>query len=180
MRGVYIIDILIQAFYALMIIYTPIYLHNYIGFDWTTIGILFSVMLIPFVIVGIPEGFIADSGFGEKRTIAIGFLICGLATLACAIFGDGSVLLWAILLFLTRVGAASSEIMADTYFFKKINGRDIQKIGIFRTARPIAYVASSVAATILLSVTDIRGLFVVIGLLMFYGIRVVLSISDVK
>ena len=32
MRGVYIIDVLIQAFYALMIIYTPIYLHNTIGF----------------------------------------------------------------------------------------------------------------------------------------------------
>ena len=105
MRGVYIIDVLIQSFYALMIIYTPIYLHNYIGFDWTTIGILFSVMLIPFVFVGIPEGFLADSGFGERNTIAIGFLICGLATLACALYGDGSAILWAILLFLTRVGA---------------------------------------------------------------------------
>ena len=67
MRGIFVIDILIQSFYALMIIYTPIYLHNYIGFDWTTIGILFTIMLIPFVLVGIPEGFIADSGFGEKK-----------------------------------------------------------------------------------------------------------------
>ncbi len=180
MRGIFVIDILIQSFYALMIIYTPIYLHNYIGFDWTTIGILFTIMLIPFVFVGIPEGFIADSGFGERSTIAMGFLICGLATLACAIFGDGSVLLWAILLFLTRVGIASSDVMSDTYFFKKVNGRDIQKIAIYRTARPVAYVLSSVVATILFVVTDIRGLLIVLGFLMFYGIRVSLSISDVK
>ena len=180
MRGVYIIDVLIQAFYALMIIYTPIYLHNTIGFDWTTIGILFSIMLIPFVFVGIPEGFLADSGFGEKNTIAIGFLLCALATLACAIFGDGSAILWAILLFLGRAGAASSDVMSDTYFFKKVNGRDIQKIAIYRTARPVAYVLSSIVATIILSVTDIQGLLVVLGFLMFYGIRVSLSISDVK
>ena len=180
MRGVFIIDILIQSFYALMIIYTPIYLHNTIGFDWTTIGVLFSIMLIPFVLVGVPEGFLADSGFGEKNIIAGGFLVCGLATLASAIFGDGSAILWAILLFMTRVGAASSDVMSDTYFFKKVNGRDIQKIGIYRTARPIAYVLSSVLATILLAVTNIQGLLVVLGLLMFYGIRVSLSISDVK
>lgn len=180
MRGVYMIDILIQSFYALMIIYTPIYLHNYIGFDWTTIGILFSVMLIPFVFVGIPEGFLADSGFGERSTIAIGFLICGLATLGCALYGDGSALLWAILLFLTRVGAASSDVMSDTYFFKKVSGKDIQKIAIYRTARPVAYVVSSVVATIILAMTDIQGLLIVLGFLMFYGIRVALSISDVK
>ncbi len=180
MRGIFIVDILIQSFYALMIIYTPIYLHTYIGFDWTTIGILFSIMLLPFVLVGIPEGFLADSGFGEKNTIALGFLICGIATLACAIYGDGSAVLWAILLFLTRVGIASSDMVSDTYFFKKVNGRDIQKIAIYRTARPIAYVLSSVVATIILSLTDIRGLLVVLGLLMFYGIRVSLSINDVK
>ena len=180
MRGVYIIYILVQAFYALMIIYTPIYLHDYIGFDWTTIGILFSVMLIPFVLVGIPEGIIADAGWGERRMIAAGFLVCGLATLGCAILGNGSAILWAILLFLTRVGIASSDVMSDAYFFRKVNGKDIQKIAIYRTARPVAYVLSSIVATILLAMTDIRGLLVVLGFLMFYGIRVALSISDVK
>ena len=180
MRGVYIIDILVQAFYALMIIYTPIYLHDYIGFDWTTIGILFSVMLIPFVLVGIPEGIIADAGWGERWMMAAGFLVCGLATLGCAILGNGSAILWAILLFLTRVGAASSDVMSDAYFFRKVNGKDIQKIAIYRTARPVAYVLSSIVATILLAMTDIRGLLVVLGFLMFYGIRVALSISDVK
>jgi len=180
MRGVYIIYILVQAFYALMIIYTPIYLHDYIGFDWTTIGILFSVMLIPFVLVGIPEGIIADAGWGERRMMAAGFLVCGLATLGCAILGNGSAILWAILLFLTRVGIASSDVMSDAYFFRKVNGKDIQKIAIYRTARPVAYVLSSIVATILLAMTDIRGLLVVLGFLMFYGIRVAFSISDVK
>lgn len=180
MRGIYICEVLIQFFYAWMIIYTPIYLHQTVGFSWTTIGILFSIMLLPFVLVGIPEGFYSDRGLGERKFIALGFLITAVATLLCALYGDGNVFVWGILLFVTRIGAASAEVMSDTYFFKKINGRDIEKITLFRTARPLAYVISSVAATLILIGTNIQGLLVVLGILMFYGIRVILSINDVK
>ncbi len=180
LRGIYIAAVIIQFFYAWMIIYTPIYLHETVGFSWTTIGLLFSVMLIPFVLVGIPEGFYSDHGFGERKLIALGFLVTGVFTLLCAFYGDGNVFVWALLLFMTRIGIASSEIMSDTYFFKKIQGRDIEKITLFRTTRPLAYIVSSVVATLVLIGTDIRGLFIVLGFLMFYGIRIALSLSDVK
>src|ERR1035437_8161238 len=39
---------LLQSFYAWMIVYTPIYLNQYIGFDWGTIGLIFSIALLPF------------------------------------------------------------------------------------------------------------------------------------
>ena len=70
--------------------------------------------------------------------------------------------------------------MSDTSFFKNLNGEIFQKIAIYRTARPVAYILSSIVATIILSVTNVQGLLVVLGFLMFYGIRVSLSISDVK
>ncbi len=180
MRAIYIAEVLIQFFYAWMIIYMPIYLHQTVGFSWTTIGILFSVMLIPFVLVGIPEGFYSDRGFGERRFIALGFLIMAAGTVLCALYGDGNILVWGILLFTTRIGAASAEVMSDTYFFKKINGRDIEKITLFRTARPLAYVISSVAATLILIGTDLQGLLVVLGILMLYGIRVAFVLNDVR
>src|SRR3989344_3633276 len=51
---IYLINLILKLFYARMIIYTPIYLHQYIGFGWSEIGIIFSIMLIPFVILDFP------------------------------------------------------------------------------------------------------------------------------
>ncbi len=63
---IYIINLILKFFFAWMIIYTPIYLHEYIGFGWSQIGIIFTIMLLPFVILEFPLGKLSDKSARKK------------------------------------------------------------------------------------------------------------------
>lgn len=47
---IYQVSFAMEFFYALMIVYTPIYLRS-LQFSWDDIGIIFTLMLIPFVVL---------------------------------------------------------------------------------------------------------------------------------
>lgn len=177
-KGVLMAQLLLQFFYAWMIIYMPIHLHETIGFDWTTIGIIFSIMLVPFVVLEAPLGRLADERFGEKEIMSIGFVIMAASTGVIPFVTDGNAVVWAAILLMSRVGAAMVESMADVYFFKKVDASKTHLISFSRMARPLAYVISPIVATILFFVFDMRGLFVFLGFLMLYGLRYSLSIKD--
>lgn len=180
LRASCIIHFILQFFYAWMIIYTPIYLHETIGFDWQTIGIMFSVMLIPFVVVGRPLGALADKFIGEKELIITGCAVAGISTLAIAFTTDHNAILWGAILFATRIGASTIEIMTDTYFFKQVSSRGAHLIGFYRSMRPLSYLIAPLIATILLGVLDLPALFVILGFLMLYGIRYAVILEDTK
>jgi hypothetical protein len=79
---------------------------------------------------------------------------------------------------MTRVGASMVEIMNETYFFKKNSDRTPDLIGVFRLTRPFAYLIAPVIASMLLMALDYPSLFVVLGILMLYGLRYSLTIKD--
>ena len=178
-KGILVIQTLLQFFYAWMVIYTPIYLHETIGFDWPVIGAIFTVMLLPFVILEAPLGKWADRN-GEKTALSAGFVIMALAVGLVAFMTDHNPFVWAGILFLSRVGAATVEVMADTYFFKKVTAVKTHLISFSRMTRPIAYVVGPIVATILFTVFDIKGLFIFLSFLMLYGLRYSLVIKDAK
>ena len=84
------------------------------------------------------------------------------------------------ILFITRIGASMVEIMSETYFFKKIDSSQIQIISVFRTAKPFAYVIGPVVATALLYFVEFKFIFMVLGFLMFYGLRFSLALKDTR
>ena len=88
---IFIINIVLQTFYAWMIVYTPMYLHEYIKFDWSEISVIFTIMLIPFVLVQLPLGKLADKKWGEKELLAIGFTIIGITTTSLVFFDSNAV-----------------------------------------------------------------------------------------
>ena len=178
-KGILVIQMLLQFFYAWMVIYTPIYLHETIGFDWPTIGIIFTAMLLPFVIFEAPLGKLADKN-GEKMALSFGFVIIALAMALIVFMTDHNPFVWAGILFLSRVGAATVEVMSDTYFFKKVNATKTHLISFNRMTRPIAYVIGPIVATILFTVFDMKVLFIFLGFLMLYGLRYSLTIRDTK
>jgi hypothetical protein len=137
--NIYGISFALEFFYVVMIIYSPMYLRS-IGVSWDQIGVLFTVMLLPFVLFQYPLGLLADKRFGEKE-----FLIVSLAIGAASVFFFGlistaSLLLLGAILFFTRVGAAGIEVLRDAYFYKQIDGGDDDLIAFFRTARPLVTV----------------------------------------
>jgi MFS family permease len=179
-RKIFSVSFLLQFFYSWMVIYTPIHLYKNIGFSWEEIGLMFSIMLLPFVLIELPLGKIADKLFGEKEMLSLGFVFIAISTGLIYFLDSGNFWLWAIVLFMTRVGASIVEIMSETYFFKIIDSKDMHTISMFRVMRPLAYIVGPLTATALLSIFDFRFLFLLLGLIMLYGLRFSLTLKDTK
>lgn len=179
-KNIFMIGFLIQFFFAWMVIYAPLYLRNQMGFSWGQIGILFSVMLVPYILTELPLGKIADNILGEKEIMTIGFIIMAISTGLISFISNNNFFLWMAILFITRIGASMVEIMSETYFFKKIDSSQIQIISVFRTAKPFAYVIGPLIATVLFSFIELKFIFIVLGFLMFYGLRFSLALRDTR
>src|SRR3989344_9170108 len=59
-RHITLARLVLESFFAFMIIYIPIYLHVNIGLQSAELGIIFTVMLLPFVLFEWPAGELAD------------------------------------------------------------------------------------------------------------------------
>jgi MFS family permease len=179
-RFIIVVFFLLQFFYSWMVIYTPIYLYSHIGLDWFTIGKIFTIMLLPFVLIQAPLGKLADGGMGEKKTLIAGFFIMAFSTFSIPFITDSSFWVWSIVLFVTRIGAAMVEVMSDTYFFKRIGERDSNLISLYRSMTPLVYIIGPIVAGIILLLGfGIPTLFYVLSFLMLLGLRYSLSIRDI-
>jgi MFS family permease len=178
LRRIFMANVLLRFFYSWMVIYTPIYLREHIGFEWIEIGWMFSIMLLPFVIFQIPAGRIADKFLGEKELLSLGFIIIALSTAFLTFVVGANFWMWALALFLTRVGASLAEVMSESYFFKKIDSTDSNLIGFFRMTSPMSYVVSPLIATIILSMVEFKYIFLILGVIMLYGLRYSLTLKD--
>lgn len=171
---------IMRLFFVWMVIYIPIYLHEYIGFDWITIGMIFTVMLLPFIILEIPAGKIADGWLGEKELISAGFVITALSVAGISFLTSTNPVAWAALLFVTRIGAALLESMTETHFFKHVTEKDVNTISCFRMIRPFAYICGSVIGTLALFLVDIQYVFLIFAVVILYGLRYSLAITDTR
>jgi MFS family permease len=174
---IYKINFLLQLFYVWMIIYTPIYLYSHLGFTWKEIGIIFAIMLLPFVLFQFPLGKYSDK-IGEKKMLIFGFIIASFATLSLFFIKAHQVWIWALALFMTRTGAAAIEVMSDVYFFKHITVLEEKFIATYRNIAPIAYIAGPILALIVFSIAPaFNFIYVVLGALMLYGAYLATGIS---
>lgn len=178
---VFITNMMLRFFYAWMVIYSPLYLHDHIGFTWSEIGIMFTIMLIPFVLFQIPAGKIADAKWGEKELLAAGFIITGITTAGLSFITSSELWVWTALLFATRIGASIIEIMSESYFFKKVDSTDTHIISFFRNARPLAYIIAPTLASTTLLFLPLQYIFVVAGaIIVVIGFPATLLLKDTK
>jgi len=178
---IFISNFLLRFFYSWMVIYTPIYLHEHIGFSWGTIGIIFTIMLLPFPILEIPLGKLADRKLGEKEILCFGFIITGLTTIILTFITSNNPAIWASLLFITRIGASMIEITTESYFFKKIEADDTNILSFFRMTRPVAYVVGPLIASVLLLFLSFNYLFAILGIIItIVGLSHSLTLKDTK
>lgn len=180
LRSIFFIALLLNLFFSIAVVYIPIYLHENLGMSWQVLGPIFSLMLIPFILIEIPAGIIADKYLGEKELLLVGF-----ATITCALFLFHSITtptiwLWAAVLFGSRVGAALIESMRETYFFKIIDVKDVDYINLFRTAGPLGYILGASIAIITLMFLPLQYLFLIIAILMLSSFFFVFSLKDTK
>ena len=174
---IYYVSILLDIFYFIMIVYMPIYLRN-LGMNWKEIGIIFSLMLIPFILLQYPAGRIADKKMGEKELIILGLLMMSATTLGIFFVESVNMYVWAVVLFLTRVGAALIEILRDSYFYKRIDGTDVDVINFFKTSRPFGFLTASIVSAVSLMFLPLRYIFIILSIVIFSGLYPAVRLKD--
>jgi MFS family permease len=178
-RRAFHISFALEFFYALMIIYTPIYLLS-LGVSWRDIGIIFTWMLLPFVILQYPIGIMADKKWGEKEMLIVSLFIMGGATLFVYFISSSDVFLWSVVLFVTRVGAALVEILRDSYFYKRIDGHDVDYIEFFNCSKPFAYILASGVSAVFLLFFPLRSIFLLTGVVVLSALFSAFRLVDNK
>ncbi|MFA6194557.1 MAG: MFS transporter [Patescibacteria group bacterium] len=180
MRGIFFVAFLLQLFYSTAVIYLPIYLFQNLNMGWEMLGPIFSVMLIPFLIVEIPAGIIADKYIGEKEMMSVGFIILIIALFLFYYISVPSFWLWMAVLFFSRIGAALVEAMRETYFFKTVGAKDVSYINMFRITTPLAYIIGPGISILVFMFWPLNYLFLVMAIIMLFGLGFSLSLKDTK
>ncbi len=173
-------NFLLGFFFSWMVIYTPIYLHNDMGFNWKEIGLMFTIMLFPFAILEAPLGRLADERWGEKEMLIAGFIVTAISTALLTFIPNADFWLWSAGLLTTRIGASTIEIMNETYFFKKIKEDQLDVIGLFRMTRPMASVVAPILGTVFLIFFDYKYIFLTLGIIMLFGLKYAITLKDTK
>lgn len=176
LRHSYALSFGLYFFYAVMIIYMPLYLLN-LGFGWQEIGLLFTSMLIPFVLIQYPLGWLADRKYGEKEMLLVSLIIGIAATIGMGILTTTSFLSWAILLVISRFGIAGLEVLKESYFYKHVDGDDVDVIAFFYTSQGAASIFATALASGLLVFLPLESSFFltagVLALVFCYTLRMV-------
>lgn len=146
LRSVILCHFILNVFYAWMVVYLPLLLIKEIGFEWEKIGILFTIMLLPFLLLELPAGILADKKLGEKEILIAGTLITSAFTMIIPFLKEPVFFVWAIVLFGTRVGASLFEISSESYFFKHVKEKDTGTISLFRALRPLSFIITPIIA----------------------------------
>jgi len=176
---IYYISFILDFFYAIMVIYVPFYLRD-LGISWEQIGYIFTVMLIPFVIFPIPVGYLADKYLGEKEMLIGSIILMGISTLLVYFTVTLSIYTWAAILFMTRIGASIIQTLRDSYFYKRIDGRDVDIIDFYRTSIPAAYILAPMISALILLFFPLKMMFFVLALVIFSSLYPAFRIVDNK
>jgi len=162
--------LLLQIFYALMVTFVPVYLSDVQNIKPESLGVIFTVMLTPFVVLGYPMGKNIDSGASGKRAARYGLFIMAITTIAFPFINTTSLVIWGLVLLMSRVGAVMLETAGEGIFFKSINEEETELLGIMRDMQPVGYFIASFISVIILFFGKIEFIFYVVGLILIIGI----------
>lgn len=180
LRNVFVAQFLLRVFYAIMVIYLPLYVNGVLGMPISYIGILVAFATLAFVLLEIPLGRLQDSRWGEKEVLVIGFVIIALFTACIPFVASASLLIWLPLLFATRVGAAMIEVASEGYFFKHADAADADDVSAFRMLFPLSYIISPVVGTVFLFFFPLNTIFLALAVVMLTGVLAAGALNDTK
>ncbi|MFA6407865.1 MAG: MFS transporter [Candidatus Paceibacterota bacterium] len=173
---------ILYLFYIWAPLYIPVYLHSVLGIPWSTLGWMFSVMLLPYVIIEYPAGWVADRILGDKEMMLAGFIIAGSALAAVSLLTATSTpFIILSVLVATRVGAALVESMTEGHFFRRVSEKDIVSVSVFRGVWPLTDALAPLIGSAILIFGNYQLFFVVTGgFVLVTGVVSTLFIRDFR
>ena len=175
--GIMALNFLLQSFYAVMIIFNVPHLHNTIGLSFASIGIILTFQLLPFVIFEAPLGKLFSRYHDERQFLLAGFFILAAATITIAHMETKSIFLWALILFISRIGASFVEVSTEAAFFKRITDQDAGLIGVFRLAAPSSYIVVPLILSLFVPALSIVTLYSTLACVLLFGIVIAYKVS---
>jgi hypothetical protein len=182
LRAAFIAQLMVQCFYSVMVIYSPLYLTT-IGVPLTTyLSFILPLALIPLVILPYELGYLADKKYGEKEMLIIGLLILIVTTFTCVIIQSFDPRIWIAVLLLSRIGASFVETMAFTYYFKKIGPEDASMTALFSNAHGISIILVGTVGILVAPFLAERPqlMFIILGCAIVWSIAYVLPMRDTR
>jgi len=180
LRNVFAAQFLLRFFFAIMVIYLPLYIHGTLEMPLLHVGIMISVATSAYVLLEIPLGKLADSLWGEREILVLGFVVVALMTGALSFITTTSIVLWSALMFATRIGAAMIEVSSEGYFFKHIEADDADDVSAFRMLYPLAYIIGPLFGTLILFFIPLQFIFLATAVVMGSGILFAAELKDTR
>lgn len=172
LKAIFITQLTVEAFYSVMVIYSPLYLAT-IGIPLTTyLSYILPIALIPLVILPYEIGFFLDNRYNQKNILISGLLIMVVTTFLCVIVQSPDPRIWAVLLLVSRIGTSLVETMAYTYFFRKIGPEDASLTALFMNIRGVSIILVGSIGFIFapLLIERPQLMFVILGLIILWGL----------
>lgn len=179
-RYVFLATFTLQIFFMATVVYFPLYLVNEIGLSWHEFGIIMFFAQLAYVIFEYPIGIVADKYIGEKEMMGFGFLILAISISWMAFVSVADILVWSVIMFITRTGASLVEATTESYFFKQTTSTDSQIISFFRITRPLAIIVGTLIGSLALLYLPFNLLFIVFALLMVPALFFTFNLEDTK
>lgn len=179
-RAALIAEFVVQCFYAVMIIYSPIYLAT-LGISLTTyLGIILPFALIPLVVLPYELGYLADKKWGEKELMIGGLLILAVTVFLFVVVSSTNPTVWMLILLVSRIGAACVETMAFAYYFKKVGPEDASLTAVFTNTLAVATITVGAIGAAIgpLLVERPQLMFIILGCGILWSVTYVLPMKD--
>lgn len=181
MRGVITSSFALNSFYAVISIYLILYLVENLNMSAPVfVGLITPITLIPFIIVPYQLGKYSDSIFGEKKLIIFGITILSLILIIIHLFKITTVnpIIWIILLFVARFGAAVAETENYAFFYRKIDGKDAGMIALFQNMFNVGFLFVSLLGAFIFKIsTNNTIIFFIVGAI---GLLSLIPISKIN
>lgn len=176
---IYCVAVITEFFYFIMSVYVPIHMRN-MGIPWGDMGIVFIIMLAPWLFIPEIVGNLADKKWGEKEMIIASIIITALSVAGIFFIQSTSLLIWAMVLIFTRFGTAILCTAHDSYFYKRIDSRDVHIIEFFRTSLSVGYIIGAVLTGVFLWLFDLPKLFLFAGAIILLALFPAAQLIDNK
>ena len=90
---------------------------------------------------------------------------------------EKSLVLWSVILFISRIGASIVEVSTETYFFKHVKSTNAGYISLFRMTKNMSFLIVPIIAGITTYIVGMEYSWIVLAIIMLVGVRYTTKLS---
>lgn len=164
LRKIFVSNLGLYFWSFVAFLYLPIILMSF-GFNFDKIGVIFAIMIVPYILLEYPIGRLAEKE-GSRKYIFLGFFAIALTSFLIYV-NYGAINSMILFFFLASMGAAAIEPLNEMELDKHSKKSNIvENLSIFKTSLRIAQFLGPLSAAAMISLFGMREMFLVLAVIM--------------